>query len=96
MPSAQRCAGDSPVMSRPAYRTRPESGAMVPPIMANSVAVRPDNPERLALTKIKVEAFGDDDRTEAFGDLFKREQRRGHDHSDACAAFAFAIAAQIA
>ena len=25
------------------------------------------------------EAFGDDNRAEAFGDLFKREQRRGHD-----------------
>src|SRR6516165_1871973 len=41
-------------------------------------AVRPDNPERLALTKIKVEAFGDDDRAETFGNLFKREQRVGH------------------
>ena len=59
--------------------------------------VRADNAERLALSKLKIDTLGDDDCAEAFGDLFKREQRRGHgNYSTALSAFAFLIADQIA
>src|SRR5215469_9292239 len=41
-------------------------------------AVRPDNAERLARRERKIDAIGDDNGAEAFGDLFKRDKRRGH------------------
>jgi len=63
-------------------------------------AVRPDNAERFAGCQPQIQALGNDDCTEAFGDLFKREKRCGHlkiYSSPRCAGEdAFAIADQIA
>jgi hypothetical protein len=95
MPSAQ--AGDVAPGINDAPRIRRDGAADNAEQRSLAGAVRPDNAERLAFCELKADTFRDDDRAEAFGDLFKRKQRRGHRrYFSACRAFAFSIADQMA
>ena len=69
-------------MSAPSNSTRPASGAIVPVMMPNKVVLPapfgPDDAERLAGRKRKIDPVGDHDGAEPLRDFVQR-QDRGHE-----------------
>ena len=75
IPMTQRRGGGTDVISAPSNSTRPASAATVPVMMPNSVVLPapfgPMMPSASPFPAAQVDAIGNDDGAEAFGDFFR-------------------------